>query len=559
MVTEQPSTPEYVSLSQLLSDVKGAVSKAFPRPQWVLVEITGINLSKEGHRYISIVEAQSTVDSKHKPKTTANIWSYKAHLVKKFQDATGIELSAGISVVLLVTPTFHEAYGFNLTVTDIDASYTIGQQKLKKKENIKKLTDENLIDRNRNLPTPTDFFNVLVVAPNAAAGLGDFTSESDKLEKHNICHFEFAYSQFQGREAPQLIWQALKAALDKWNSTNSTPLDAIVIIRGGGSVNDLAYLDNYYLARYLCLLDIPVFTGIGHERDQSLLDIVAHTSFSTPSKVIGHITNSILHRTREAKVNFSSIQNSAQRIMDKNKQLSLGLFVQVGNTAQSRVADYKLDISGNYASIKEEAIRTVRKAEKSVEQQYQLMKTKSQPIVSKKAYEAHTLLLQIQDAARKEPQRVLDSIQAMYEKVNDKSSACISSAKEKSLNLHKQITTQASNKVLRAKGDLEAQRKQSVLRFEYLIGNAQNQTQTALDNLLKGAQFQISNAKTQTDGMIREILGQGPEKTLKRGFTITSNTSTGQTITQSSQVTPHLPITIQFSDGTIEAISKDKI
>ena len=176
MVTEQPSTPEYVSLSQLLSEVKGAVNTAFPTPQWVLAEITGCKLYESGHRYIDIVEAKSTVDSKHKPKTTAIIWSYKAHIVKKFQDATGIELNAGISVVILVTPTFNEAYGFNLTITDIDASYNIGQQKLKKKENIKKLTQENLIDRNQKLPTPADFFNVLVVAPNAAAGLGDFTS-----------------------------------------------------------------------------------------------------------------------------------------------------------------------------------------------------------------------------------------------------------------------------------------------------------------------------------------------------------------------------------------------
>ena len=102
--------------------MKGAVSTAFPRPQWVLVEITGFKLYGSGHRYIDIIEAQSTVDSKDKAKTKATIWKSKAHIVNKFQNATGIELTAGLSVLILVTPVFSEAYGFNLTITDIDVN-----------------------------------------------------------------------------------------------------------------------------------------------------------------------------------------------------------------------------------------------------------------------------------------------------------------------------------------------------------------------------------------------------------------------------------------------------
>lgn len=149
---------------------------------------------------------------------------------------------------------------------------------------------ERVLDRNRQLTSPRDYRLVLVVAPQAAAGLGDFQKEAERLEHHGICRFVYAHSRFQGEGAVNEIVAAASVALaglgrQAADEGGTVLPDAIVFIRGGGAVNDLAWLNDYALVRFICDQAIPVHTGIGHERDSTLLDEVANTSFDTPSKV----------------------------------------------------------------------------------------------------------------------------------------------------------------------------------------------------------------------------------------------------------------------------------
>lgn len=171
-------------------------------------------------------------------------------------------------------------------VTDPD--YTLGDLEARKREIRERLQREGLFELNRQLPTPWDYNLVLVVAPEGGAGLGDFQAEARRIEAFGICRFVYVHSRFQGDGAAAEIRTALLGAMERMAGDGSLP-DAVAIIRGGGAINDMAWLNDYALVRTVCELEVPVLTGIGHERDNTVLDEVANIRFDTPSKVIAGI------------------------------------------------------------------------------------------------------------------------------------------------------------------------------------------------------------------------------------------------------------------------------
>src|SRR5690606_29553237 len=192
-------------------------------------------------------------------------------------------------------------------------SYTLGDIARRYQQIVEKLTVEKLIDRNKKLPAPFDLNRILVIAPENAAGLGDFKKDADALQRAQVCQFIYHSATFQGNTAPQSIMQSLAQALRQWAQTFSQAPDLIVIIRGGGSVNDLAYLNDYELAALLCKRSVPIWVGIGHEKDRTILDEIAHRSFDTPSKVIAGIRNHIAELTQTLMQNLQKIQRLSQQ------------------------------------------------------------------------------------------------------------------------------------------------------------------------------------------------------------------------------------------------------
>ncbi len=177
---------------------------------------------------------------------------------------------------------------------------------------LERLTKEGLADKNKLLPTPFDIQNVLVIAPENAAGLGDFKKDADTLNKAGVCHFVYHTATFQGNTAAVSIINSLGDGLRQWAKDFKAAPDLIVIIRGGGAVNDLAYLNDYDLAALLCKRTVPVWVGIGHEKDRTILDEIAHRSFDTPSKVIGGIRNVIVERTQKVLESLQTIKLLSQ-------------------------------------------------------------------------------------------------------------------------------------------------------------------------------------------------------------------------------------------------------
>ncbi|MFP6818606.1 exodeoxyribonuclease VII large subunit, partial [Acinetobacter sp.] len=194
----------------------------------------------------------------------------------------------------------------------IDSSYTLGDIARRYQQILERLTSEGLLNKNKLLPAPFDIQNVLVIAPENAAGLGDFKKDADALDQAGVCHFVYHTATFQGNTAATSISEALANALRQWAKDLSTPPDLIVIIRGGGAVNDLAYLNDYNLAALLCKRSVPIWVGIGHEKDRTILDEVANRSFDTPSKVIGGIRNLIVERTQDVLDSLHKIKLLSQ-------------------------------------------------------------------------------------------------------------------------------------------------------------------------------------------------------------------------------------------------------
>ena len=300
-----------LSLSEYLTTVQEVIKIAFDEPVWIKAEIRNLSI-KGGHYYLELAEKEEDTD-KVIASCKATIWKFSAaKMVLKFERESGIELSRDLNVLIKVKARFDPQYGFSVNVEDIDSSYTLGDIARRYQQILERLSTEGLVNKNKSLPTPFDIQNVLVIAPENAAGLGDFKKDADALSKAGVCHFVYQTATFQGNTAAVSIIDALGNGLRQWAKDFKAPPDLIVIIRGGGAVNDLAYLNDYNLAALLCKRSVPIWVGIGHEKDRTILDEVAHRSFDTPSKVIGGIRNLIVERTQEVLESLQTIKLLSQ-------------------------------------------------------------------------------------------------------------------------------------------------------------------------------------------------------------------------------------------------------
>ena len=300
-----------LSLSEYLNTVQEVIRVAFDEPVWVKAEIRNLSI-KGGHYYLELAEKEEDTD-KVIASCKATIWKFSAaKIVLKFERESGIELSRDLNVLIKVKARFDPQYGFSVNIEDIDSSYTLGDIARRYQQILERLSTEGLVNKNKSLPTPFDIQNVLVIAPENAAGLGDFKKDADALSKAGVCHFVYQTATFQGNTAAVSIIDALGNGLRQWAKDFKAPPDLIVIIRGGGAVNDLAYLNDYNLAALLCKRSVPIWVGIGHEKDRTILDEVAHRSFDTPSKVIGGIRNLIVERTQEVLESLQTIKLVSQ-------------------------------------------------------------------------------------------------------------------------------------------------------------------------------------------------------------------------------------------------------
>ena len=334
-----------LSLSDYLSTVQEVIRLSFDEPVWVKAEIRNLSI-KGGHYYLELAEKEEDTD-KVIASCKATIWKFTAvKIVLKFERESGIELSKDLNVLIRIKARFDPQYGFSVNIEDIDSSFTLGDIAKRYQQILARLSSEGLVNLNKSLPAPFDIENVLVIAPENAAGLGDFRKDADALNKANVCHFVYHSATFQGNAAANSIMESLSSGLRQWAKDYAIPPDLIVIIRGGGAVNDLAYLNDYDLAALLCKRKVPIWVGIGHEKDRTILDEIAHRSFDTPSKVIAGIRNVISERSQDVMSYLQTIkllsQHQITTYQGQNDQLMTAIRTHTHN--QTNTANKSLDL-----------------------------------------------------------------------------------------------------------------------------------------------------------------------------------------------------------------------
>ena len=285
---------EAITLLELNGRVKSTLQFEMPDAYWVQAEISSISPSGQGHCYMELVQKDAT-GRNFLAKAKANIWRGTWLKLKPYFEAqTGETLKVGMKVLLQVTVTFHEVYGYSLVVQDIDPTYTMGDMARRRKEILEQLEKDGVIGLNRELDIPALPNRIAVISSATAAGWGDFR---DQLA-NNIYGFQFYVKLFpalmQGDDVERSVIQALNAV-----AMRRDDFDVVIIIRGGGAVSELSCFDSYNLAFNIANFPLPVITGIGHERDDTVADVVAHTKVKTPTAAAEFIINKVFDTAQE--------------------------------------------------------------------------------------------------------------------------------------------------------------------------------------------------------------------------------------------------------------------
>jgi len=275
-------------LSELTLEIQSVIHENFPENIWIIAEISEIKINSAGHCYLELIEKDQSSD-KIKARARATIWSFAFRMLKPyFESATGYELKQGIKILVSVKVEFHEVYGFSLNITDIDPTYTLGDIERKRQEIILRLQKEGVFNMNKELALSPVPQKIAIISSETAAGYKDFINQLD----NNPFGYKFYYSLFpgimQGEQAESSIIQAFERIFKY-----SDFFDAVVLIRGGGSKADLATFDNYNIAYYITQFPLPVLTGIGHEQDETIADMVAHTRLKTPTAAAEFLINMV--------------------------------------------------------------------------------------------------------------------------------------------------------------------------------------------------------------------------------------------------------------------------
>ena len=335
---------ESITLLELNGRVKSTLQFEMPDAYWVQAEISSISPSGQGHCYLELVQKDASGRT-FLAKAKANIWRGTWLKLKPYFEAeTGETLKVGMKVLLQVTVTFHEVYGYSLVVQDIDPTYTMGDMARRRKEILEQLAKDGVLGLNRELEIPVLPNRIAVISSATAAGWGDFRNQLSG----NIYGFCFYVKLFpalmQGDDVERSVIQALDAV-----AAHRDDFDIVVIIRGGGAVSELSCFDSYNLAYNIANFPLPVITGIGHERDDTVADVVAHTKVKTPTAAAEFIVNRIFdtasvleEQTRRMSDAVSGRMNAENMRIERLSQKLPSLFA-VLRTRQEQVLE-KLDI-----------------------------------------------------------------------------------------------------------------------------------------------------------------------------------------------------------------------
>lgn len=309
---------EYVSLSELTDAIQNVLRHAIPLPVWVVAEVAAINHHYSGHCYMELVEYEGE-SRREKAKMRATVWkNVFAQVQGNFIATTGRDIEVGMRILMYAIPEFHKQYGMSLNIRKIDPSFTIGELEVERQRTIAQLVADGIIDMNKLHQLPELPKRIAVISASGAAGYGDFCKHIEEAEGRYHLHIALFEASMQGAEAAASIIKAFETI-----AAQELLWDVVVLIRGGGSRLDLGCFDSYELASNVAQFPLPVIAGIGHERDKSVVDLVAHTSLKTPTAVADYLAGLFAEAENQLEFAMQGIERAALgRIAEQEAKLA---------------------------------------------------------------------------------------------------------------------------------------------------------------------------------------------------------------------------------------------
>ncbi len=330
-----------LTLTELQLIIKDSLYMALPDMYWVIAEISEIRENYNGHCYMELVEKHPDEIS-IRSRVKAVIWSSRYRFIKSFfENSTRESLREGIKILVRAKIDYHEIYGLSLVINDIDPAFTIGEMALKRQMILKKLEEEGVLTMNKELDFPLVPQRIAIISSSNAAGYTDFMKHLTGNSFGYVFYTALFETPMQGSETEAGVIRALEKIAD-----HPEKFDLAVIIRGGGSQTDLSWFDNYNIAFYITQFPLPVITGIGHEKDLSVADIVAYRSLKTPTAVADFLIECMNNAEISLIEMSKKIIEKSRFILEESKIHIDSSRLKLIPVARMLISEFKEELSG---------------------------------------------------------------------------------------------------------------------------------------------------------------------------------------------------------------------
>ena len=332
---------EKLTLTELQLIIKDSLYMALPDMYWVIAEISEIRENYNGHCYLELVEKHPDEIS-IRSRVKAVIWSSRYRFIKSFfENSTRESLREGIKILVRAKIDYHEIYGLSLVINDIDPAFTIGEMALKRQMILKKLEEEGVLTMNKELDFPLVPQRIAIISSSNAAGYDDFMKHLTGNSFGYVFYTALIETPMQGNETEAGVIRALEKI-----AGHLEKFDLAVIIRGGGSQTDLSWFDNYNIAYYITQFPLPVITGIGHEKDLSVADIVAYRSLKTPTAVADFLIECMNNAEISLIEMIKKIIEKSRLILEESKIHIDSSRLKLIPVARMMISEFKEELSG---------------------------------------------------------------------------------------------------------------------------------------------------------------------------------------------------------------------
>lgn len=381
----------YLTLSELNERIGCQVEEAFPDLYWIVAELFDVRVHGSGHCYMELIEKEPK-QNKLRAKASGIVWAQRFLMLRSyFESETGQAFASGLKVLVQVSVQFHPLYGYSLIIHDIDPSYTLGDMARRREEIVRRLKEEGVYEMNKELPFPRLPQRIAVISSPTAAGYEDFVTHL----KGAADRFAFSITLFPAYMQGDRVEQSVISALEQINRSIES-FDVVVIIRGGGASSDLSSFDTYELCAHCAQFPLPIISGIGHERDETLIDQIAHTRVKTPTAAAGYLLNCMEREEELIRAISGRLVDNARRLSaEEHEKLRLR-----GRTLCQIVRTFVQDNRGKCELEKLRLSEVVRRRLLAERQHYRLMQQRMPLFLHKVKQLQHNRLLFLEQRLR---------------------------------------------------------------------------------------------------------------------------------------------------------------